>query len=67
MRQLITKKQAVALVGQEEVQRVVRQNDTSLLKTGAKLFIKKQGCVWRFGVYGYTPDGRDVRQALSNV
>jgi hypothetical protein len=62
---LITKAQAIALVGAAEVDRCVQQHDTSLLSTGAKLFVTRVGAVRRFGIYGYAHDGRDLEAALA--
>lgn len=58
---LITKQAAIALVGEAEVRRIVEWRDTSLLPSGAKLFTRKQGCVTRFGVYGYAHDKSDMK------
>jgi hypothetical protein len=64
----ITKTQAVRLVGEDEVKRIVNDNDTSLLMpSGAKLFTAKKGCIRRFGVYGYAHDGSDVLQVMASL
>ncbi len=62
---LITKAQAIALVGAAEVERCVQQRDTSLIRTtGAKLFVIRVGAVRRFGIYGYARNGRDLEDTL---
>lgn len=62
---LISKQQAVKLVGEDEVERIVKDNDTSLLTpSGCKLFTCKVGCVRRFDIYGYSHDGSDVAHVM---
>jgi hypothetical protein len=67
VQKLITKAQAMKLVGRDEVARIVTQQDTSLLSTGAKLFATTVGCRQRFAIGGYSCDGSDVHNVLAAI
>ena len=67
---LISKKQAVQIVGSEEnLQKAVKMTlqgsgESHRLFSGAKLFVTRQGAVRRYGIYGYDEDGSDVREVF---
>ncbi len=71
MHKLIRKADAAALAGSPAaLQGMVSRGGTGellLLPGGAKLYTTFVGCVRRYGVYGYTHDGSDVRQALASL
>lgn len=71
MRILISKKQAVQIVGSEEnlqmAAKIAMQGsgESHRLFSGAKLFVTRQGAVRRYGIYGYDEDGSDVKKVLA--
>lgn len=74
MRHYITKAQALQLAGHwrndllQGRYHLEREGRTSgavfCVFSGAKIYMVKVGCVWRFHLMGYTSDGRDVQECL---
>ena len=67
----ISKKEAIKLVGEDEVKRMLHYIDslpTCLVSPeGCKIYPKKSGCVIVWFIYGYSENEKDVNEALARI
>lgn len=68
----ITADEAARLTGmtRQKLAATARRNLGSeffVLDNGVKVYAKRQGCLWYYGIYGYGTNRRDVNDVLTSL